>query len=81
MWEAAVKSAKHQLLREIGNTNVSYEDMSILLAQIEMCLNSRPLVPIPSDPLDVEVLTPGTCKLLKNLTWPTFLTIVCRTGS
>lgn len=59
LWEAAVKSAKTHLLREIGTTNVSYEDMCTLLAQIEMCLNSRPLVPIPTDPLDLEVLTPG----------------------
>ncbi|XP_055644494.1 uncharacterized protein LOC129780350 [Toxorhynchites rutilus septentrionalis] len=59
LWEAAVKSAKHHLLREIGNVNVGYEDMCTLLAQIEMCLNSRPLVPIPTDPSDLEVLTPG----------------------
>ncbi|XP_062713451.1 uncharacterized protein LOC134290347 [Aedes albopictus] len=59
LWEAAVKSAKNHLLREIGTVNVSYEDMCTLLAQIEMCLNSRPLVPIPTDPSDLEVLTPG----------------------
>ncbi|XP_052567677.1 uncharacterized protein LOC128093865 [Culex pipiens pallens] len=67
LWEAAVKSAKHHLLREIGNTNVSYEDMSTLLTQIEMCLNSRPLVPIPSDPSDLEVLTPGHFLVGTNL--------------
>ncbi|XP_055614772.1 uncharacterized protein LOC129761093 [Toxorhynchites rutilus septentrionalis] len=27
LWEAAVKSAKYHLLREIGNVNVGYEDM------------------------------------------------------
>ncbi|XP_055623418.1 uncharacterized protein LOC129766841 [Toxorhynchites rutilus septentrionalis] len=59
LWEAAVKSAKKHLLREIGKTSVSFEDMVTLLAQIEMCLNSRPLVPIPTDPSDLEVLTPG----------------------
>ena len=59
LWEAAVKSAKTHLIREIGNTNVTQEDMCTLLAQIEMCLNSRPLTPIPNDPSDLEVLTPG----------------------
>ncbi|XP_055527353.1 uncharacterized protein LOC129719974 [Wyeomyia smithii] len=59
LWEAAVKSAKYQLLREIGHTSISQEDMITLLAQIEMCLNSRPLTPIPGEPTDLEVLTPG----------------------
>ncbi|XP_062538826.1 uncharacterized protein LOC134207124 [Armigeres subalbatus] len=59
LWEAAVKSAKNHLLREIGHANITYEDMCTLLTQIEMCLNSRPLVPIPTDPADLEVLTPG----------------------
>ncbi|XP_062712876.1 uncharacterized protein LOC134289997 [Aedes albopictus] len=59
LWEAAVKSAKNHLLREIGSVNVCYEDMCTLLAQIEMCLNFRPLVPLPTEPSDLEVLTPG----------------------
>ncbi|XP_053686410.1 uncharacterized protein LOC128735951 [Sabethes cyaneus] len=59
LWEAAVKSAKNHLLREIGTVNITYEDMVTLLAQVEMCLNSRPLVPIPTDPSDLKVLTPG----------------------
>ncbi|XP_055522717.1 uncharacterized protein LOC129716899 [Wyeomyia smithii] len=59
LWEAAVKSAKYHLLREIGHTSISQEDMITLLAQIEMCLNSRPLTPIPGEPTDLEVLTPG----------------------
>ncbi|XP_053698837.1 uncharacterized protein LOC128745786 [Sabethes cyaneus] len=33
LWEAAVKSAKNHLLREIGTVNVTYEDMVTLLAQ------------------------------------------------
>ncbi|XP_062534775.1 uncharacterized protein LOC134203952, partial [Armigeres subalbatus] len=56
LWEAAVKSCKHHLLREIGQTSISWEDMTTLLAQIEMCLNSRPLTPLPTDPADLKYL-------------------------
>ncbi|XP_062541864.1 uncharacterized protein LOC134209858 [Armigeres subalbatus] len=59
LWEAAVKSAKLHLLKEIGGTNLPYEDMLTLLVEVEMCLNSRPLVPMSSDPSDLEALTPG----------------------
>lgn len=67
LWEAAVKSCKYHLLREISNTSLTIEDMMTLLAQIEMCLNSRPLIPIPTDPDDIEVLTPGHFLVGSNL--------------
>ncbi|XP_058840879.1 uncharacterized protein LOC131696352 [Topomyia yanbarensis] len=67
LWEAAVKSAKHHLLREIGHVSISQEDMLTLLAQIEMCLNSRPLTPIPTAPIDLEALTPGHFLVGSNL--------------
>ncbi|XP_055604085.1 uncharacterized protein LOC129752324 [Uranotaenia lowii] len=67
LWEAAVKSAKHHLLREIGHTNVYYEDMLTLLAEIEMCLNSRPLVEIPVEVKDLEALTPGHFLVGENM--------------
>lgn len=57
IWEAAIKSAKYHLTRIIGNNTLTYEEMATLLAQIESCLNSRPLCRIS----DVsEVLTPLT---------------------
>ncbi|XP_065094436.1 uncharacterized protein LOC135714960 [Ochlerotatus camptorhynchus] len=67
LWEAAVKSAKHHLLREIGHISIRQENMTTLLTQIEMCLNSRPLTPIPCDPTDLEVLTPGHFLVGSNL--------------
>ncbi|XP_053691613.1 uncharacterized protein LOC128740127 [Sabethes cyaneus] len=67
LWEAAVKSAKQHLLREIGHISISQEDMVILLAQIEMCLNSRPLIPIPGETTDLEALTPGHFLVGSNL--------------
>lgn len=59
LWEAAVRSAKVHLLKVLGETVVSYEDLSTLLTQVESCLNSRPLIPMSDDPNDLDPLTPG----------------------
>lgn len=57
LWEAAVKSAKHHFRRVIGATILTYEELATLVAEIESCLNSRPLIPLHDNPEDV--LTPG----------------------
>ncbi|XP_041769598.1 uncharacterized protein LOC121592267 [Anopheles merus] len=59
LWEAAVRSTKHHLLRVLGSSSLSFEDMATLLANIECCLNSRPITPLTDDPSDVSALTPG----------------------
>lgn len=59
LWEAGVKSTKYHLKRVIGETILTYEDMSTLIIQIESILNSRPLTPLTSDPSDMETLTPA----------------------
>lgn len=59
LWEAGVKSIKFHLKRSIGNSKLTYEELTTLLVQIEACLNSRPLTPMSSDPADLSVLTPG----------------------
>lgn len=59
IWEAAVKSLKTHLRRVTGNIRFTFEELTTLLTQIEACLNSRPLVPLPSDDDGIEVLTPG----------------------
>lgn len=41
----------------IADTHLTFEELSTLLAQIEACLNSRPLCPINNDPSNL--LTPG----------------------
>nr|XP_012232072.1 PREDICTED: uncharacterized protein LOC105677797 [Linepithema humile] len=58
LWEAAVKSTKHHLRRVIGETTLTFEEMSTFLAQVEACLNSRPLQALTDDPDDVSALTP-----------------------
>ncbi|XP_029169824.1 uncharacterized protein LOC114939631 [Nylanderia fulva] len=59
IWEAAVKSLKHHLRRVLGNHTLTFEEMSTLLAQIEACLNSRPLQALSDDPGDITALSPG----------------------
>ena len=59
LWEAAVKSVKYHLKRIIGETALTFEEISTLLACIEACLNSRPLTPIHDDSNELEVLTPA----------------------
>ncbi|XP_071578899.1 uncharacterized protein [Temnothorax nylanderi] len=59
LWEAAVKSTKFHLRRVIGETRLTFEEMSTFLAQVEACLNSRPLQALSDDPDDTSALTPG----------------------
>lgn len=57
--EAAVKSAKHHLKRVIGAQQLPYEELATLLAQVEGCLNSRPIQALSEDANDCLALTPG----------------------
>ena len=59
LWEAAVKSAKYLLLRATANANLTYEDLTTVLVDIEAILNSRPIGMMTDDPSDGECLTPG----------------------
>ena len=59
LWEAAVKSMKRHLRKIVGNVRLTYEELATVLTQVEACLNSRPLTPMPESEDGIEVLTPG----------------------
>lgn len=58
-WEAFVKLTKHHLRRMSTSVKLTFEEMATLLAQIEACINSRPLCAITSDIDDLDLLTAG----------------------
>lgn len=57
--EAAVKTVKSFVSKNLANMTFTFEEISTLLAQIEATVNSRPLCSMSSDPNDLESLTPG----------------------
>jgi hypothetical protein len=59
LWESAVKSMKYHLKRVTTNVKLTFEECSTVLAQVEACLNSRPLVALPCDGEGINMLTPG----------------------
>ncbi|XP_033229771.1 uncharacterized protein LOC117181320 [Belonocnema kinseyi] len=59
LWEAAVKSTKFHLRRVIGDSTLTFEEMTTVLTQIEAFLNSRPLTAQSDVPTDIPALTPG----------------------
>ncbi|CAK1602523.1 unnamed protein product [Parnassius mnemosyne] len=59
LWEAGVKSTKYHLKRVIGDSTLTFEEMITVLAQVEACLNSRPLSILTDDHNDPSPLTPG----------------------
>lgn len=57
--EAGIKSVKQHLRRVLGNTTLTFKELYTTLVQIEACVNSRPITPLSTDPMDLEALTPG----------------------
>ena len=59
LWEAAVKSFKRHFRCVVGDVCLSYEELTTVLTQIEACLYSRPLTPLPLPEDDIEALKPS----------------------
>lgn len=59
LWEAAVKSTKHLLYRTVAEANLTFEELTTVLVEVEAILNSRPIAPLTEDPSDGEALTPA----------------------
>ena len=59
LWGAAVKSMDHHLRRVMGNSILTYEEMTTILCQIEQVLNNRPLMALTNTPDDIFALTPS----------------------
>ncbi|UYV73344.1 hypothetical protein LAZ67_10002797 [Cordylochernes scorpioides] len=59
LWDAGIKSVKTILSKTMKSRLLNYEELLTLLAQIEACLNSRPLTFVSNDPNELTALTPG----------------------
>lgn len=70
LWEAGVKSCKHHLRRVVGNAHLTFEEFTTVLTQVEAILNSRPLTPMSTDPLDFLPLSPAHFLVGRPLTAP-----------
>lgn len=61
VWENGAKACKRHLKRIVGESKLTFEEMTTVLCQIEACLNSRPLYTSPdsNDDDGIAPLTPG----------------------
>ena len=59
LWKAAVKSFKCHFCCVVSDVRLSYKELTTVLTQIEACLNSRPLTPLPQPEDDIDALTHG----------------------
>ena len=76
---------KTHLRHVVGSVKLTFEEFTMVLAQVESCLNSRPLISLPLDDDGIGALTPGHFLIgrpLKSLPDPSFsyrsLILLCR---
>ncbi|XP_070072652.1 uncharacterized protein [Drosophila takahashii] len=68
LWEAAVKSAKTLVLKNIANAYLTFEELQTVFLDVEAILNSRPIAPASDDPNDFNALTPAHLLIGTELT-------------
>jgi len=68
LWEAALKSMKYHLRRTLRSQVASYEELCTLLAELEACLNSKPLFALSDDPFNPTYLSSGRFLIDEPLT-------------
>ena len=54
-----MKNFKFHFKRVVSDTKLTFGEATTVLTQIEACLNSRPLAPMPFDEDGTEAITPG----------------------
>lgn len=48
-----MKSAKFHTKRIFGNAHLTFEEFGTIFAQVETMLNSRPIIPLSTEPTDL----------------------------
>ncbi|XP_061430017.1 uncharacterized protein LOC133356498 [Lethenteron reissneri] len=75
-WECMIGIARRildSMLCDVGSTRLSHEVLTTLMAEVSAIINSRPLIPVSTDPESPFILTPATLLTQKTdvLTAPT----------
>ena len=67
IYERLIKDIKKTLYKTLGRTHLSFENLEMVLLDIEINLNNRPLTYVESESMDEQVLTPNTLIQGENL--------------